>query len=121
MLGKAEAFYLLLSKIPNLNDRISVHEMGFRWPRDADEVAVRLKTFTNACAEFTAEGNVSRLKKLLSMILCTGNYLNGGTPRGKAYGVKLEVLKKISNLKANETNRGSLMHYIAHEAYVHHP
>ena len=28
-----------------------------------------------------------------------GNFLNGGTPRGGAYGFKVDVLKKFSELK----------------------
>ena len=31
--------------------------------------------------------------------LFPGNFLNGGTPRGGAYGFKVDVLKKFSELK----------------------
>jgi hypothetical protein len=35
------------------------------------------------------------------MILGLGNYLNGGTPRGQAYGVKLDFMAKLSTIKMN--------------------
>ncbi|CAN0394162.1 unnamed protein product, partial [Laminaria digitata] len=31
-----------------------------------------------------------------------GNFLNGGTPRGGAYGFKVDVLKKFSELKVTD-------------------
>lgn len=51
-LGKAESFYLLLSTIPRLSERLSIHEICFRWPQDADRIWAQVKTFTNACKEF---------------------------------------------------------------------
>jgi len=39
----------------------------------------------------------------------------------QAYGVKLDVLKKIANLKANTPKHGSILNYIAHEVYTHSP
>jgi hypothetical protein len=35
------------------------------------------------------------LKTLLSLILRFGNYLNGGTKKGQAYGFKLSALEKV--------------------------
>lgn len=35
------------------------------------------------------------------MVLTVGNYVNGGTARGQAYGVKLEVLAKLATIKTN--------------------
>lgn len=39
---------------------------------------------------------------IVSCLCCShfpGNFLNGGTPRGGAYGFKVDVLKKFSELK----------------------
>ena len=96
-----------------------MHEIGFRWPRDAGKVAAEISTFQKACKEFESQENMQSLKKVLALILAVGNYLNGGSPRGLAYGVKLDVLKKLKNLKANASGTGTLMNVIAHEAYVH--
>jgi len=53
--------------------------------------------------------------------LGTGNYLNGGSAKGQAYGVKIDVLKKLPNLKANNPAYGSLLNFVAHEAINHAP
>lgn len=47
--------------------------------------------------------------------------MNGGSAKGQAYGVKIDVLKKLSNLKANSPLYGSLMNFVAHEAATHVP
>jgi hypothetical protein len=41
-----------------------------------------------------------RFKHVLGSVLAIGNYLNGGTNRGQAYGFKLELLPKLQTLKA---------------------
>lgn len=38
-----------------------------------------------------------------------GNFLNGGTPRGGAYGFKVDVLKKFSELKVRCGGEGCAM------------
>jgi hypothetical protein len=43
----------------------------------------------------------SPFQQLFSMMLAIGNYLNGDTTRGQAYGVKLDILNKFANLKAS--------------------
>ncbi|CAN0216333.1 unnamed protein product [Hapterophycus canaliculatus] len=40
---------------------------------------------------------------MLKMMLAVGNFLNGGTPRGGAYGFKVDVLKKFSELKVRSS------------------
>lgn len=52
VLGKAEKFYLQISGIPRLTERLAVHEIGFRWPREADRLSVNVRTFISACKEF---------------------------------------------------------------------
>jgi hypothetical protein len=53
-LGKAESFYLTISSIPRLKERFEIHEICFRWPKDADRIAAQIKTFSTACAEFNS-------------------------------------------------------------------
>jgi hypothetical protein len=52
-----------------------------------------------------------KLKKVLEVVLAVGNYLNGGTQRGQAYGFKLEVLKKLRDTKSAD-NQTTLLHYL---------
>jgi len=52
-----------------------------------------------------------KFKKLLEFVLAVGNYLNGGTARGQAYGFKLEALKKLRDTKTAD-NQSTLLHYL---------
>ena len=52
------------------------------------------------------------LKKVLQMTLALGNYLNGGTNKGAAWGFKLDTLSKLSGTKTVD-NKSTLLHYIA--------
>jgi dishevelled associated activator of morphogenesis len=54
--------------------------------------------------------------RILSLVLSIGNYMNGGTSRGRAYGVKVDVLKKLMTIKAEGADRGTLVHFIANIA-----
>ena len=49
------------------------------------------------------------------MILTVGNYLNGGTARGQAYGFQLEVLLKLTNLKSSSISNGTLLHFVVRQ------
>jgi hypothetical protein len=53
------------------------------------------------------------MEKLLAIVLSVGNYINGDTARGQAYGVKLDICTKLVNLKAALPSQGSLMNFLA--------
>jgi hypothetical protein len=56
--------------------------------------------------------NSKRLRRTLEVVLAIGNYLNGSTFRGGAYGFKLDALLKLFEIKTN-TNKETVVHYIA--------
>lgn len=45
------------------------------------------------------------------MILAIGNYLNGGTPRGAAFGFSFDTLNKVIDLKSTDGTI-NLVHFI---------
>lgn len=55
----------------------------------------------------------SKVRRLLALVLGIGNYINGDTARGQAYGVKIDIFAKIVNLKAALPSQGSLMNFVA--------
>lgn len=82
------------------------------------ELRVRVWGFLNGCESIikrlaAAELEVrnagdflqssSRIEELLTMILFVGNYLNGGTSRGRADGFDLDTLTKLGKLKATQS------------------
>jgi len=53
-----------------------------------------------------------KLYKLFEYILAVGNYLNGGSNRGGAYGFRVDTLLKLKDTRSNNPMIPSLMHYI---------
>lgn len=56
--------------------------------------------------------NSRTFNSVLEIVLAIGNYMNGSTPRGAAWGFKLDCLLKLSTIKSSDQKR-SLMHYLA--------
>ena len=52
------------------------------------------------------------LTQILSRVLALGNYLNGTSARGGAYGFKLGDLSKLVQVKSSDS-RTTLLHYLA--------
>ncbi|RKP25439.1 hypothetical protein SYNPS1DRAFT_22598 [Syncephalis pseudoplumigaleata] len=58
-----------------------------------------------------------RFARILELILAIGNYLNGSSFRGGAYGFQLDallMLKEVKSKGGNELGAASLLHYLAH-------
>ena len=89
--------FLALSHIPRLEHRLKCHDMCLRFRAEHERLSLNLSVLDQACEELHRSEPV--LRRILQVILADGNYLNGGTPRGQAYGVKLDVLMKISAVK----------------------
>jgi len=107
-LAKPELFLLELHRIPNLKKRLE----SFINKRCFDEGIMNLERnvedVIKANTEVLASG---KLIRLLEVVLAVGNFLNGGTFRGAAYGYKLDCLNKLSDTKAND-NTTTLLTYI---------
>jgi len=52
-----------------------------------------------------------KLVEVMELVLAIGNFLNGGTTRGGAYGFKLDTLTKLGDIKA--ASGGTLLNYVA--------
>jgi len=52
------------------------------------------------------------LRQTLTVCLAFGNYMNGNTPYGCAYGFKLSTLNRLDASKSSD-NQTSLLHYLA--------
>ncbi len=51
------------------------------------------------------------LKKVLEYALAFGNYLNGGTAKGGAYGFKIDTINKLKGTKSAD-NKLNLQHFL---------
>ena len=55
------------------------------------------------------------------MALHAGNFLNGGTPRGRADGFGMDALLQLRTVKATQATEQTLVHFITREMEKRHP
>jgi hypothetical protein len=106
--SKAERFYLEIIHIPRLEQRLKLLQFRFRSEELVEYVTPGYNTVITATEEIH---NSKTFKKILELVLAIGNYLNGGTAQGGAYGFKLDVLSKIRDFKSMD-NKATLFSYV---------
>eukprot|EP01099_Mayorella_cantabrigiensis_P001979 TRINITY_DN1859_c0_g1_i3.p1 TRINITY_DN1859_c0_g1~~TRINITY_DN1859_c0_g1_i3.p1 ORF type:complete len:666 (-),score=201.40 TRINITY_DN1859_c0_g1_i3:108-2000(-) len=107
-LAKAEQFYLEVKDIPNLALRLNSWHFKLRFDDQFDELKEDLTALLGACKEVIKS---QPLHAVLEYVLSIGNYINGGTARGGAYGFRLETLPKLADMKAND-GKTTLIHFL---------
>jgi len=108
-LGKAEQFFLQLLNVPRLDGRLETFIFKRQFDDKVNEVKQAIVCVNDACKELKQS---RKFTKMLEIVLALGNYLNGNTFRGAAYGFKMDSLSKLGETKANEGNQ-NLVHYLA--------
>jgi len=118
LLGKTEAFFRSVGKIPRLIQRVECLSTSLSFMIGSDkftgyeELVMRVENMEQAIEQL---GSSESFRKVLRIILSYGNYLNGGSARGQAYGFDLSFLKNITTIKSKDGKR-NLMHFIADAA-----
>ena len=59
-------------------------------------------------------------RKLLQIVLRLGNFINGGSNKGGAYGVSFGTLMKLRTVKSSD-NKMTLLHYVVTLAEAKYP
>ncbi|KAG5189667.1 hypothetical protein JKP88DRAFT_347642 [Tribonema minus] len=120
-LGKVEKFFLLTMGIPRYTSRLEAWIFKMSFQHDVALLEETLEILNTAISQASRRTlarplciveDSESLRKLLQLMLAIGNFLNAGTPRGGAFGYKVDVLKKFAELK-DITNKRHLMHYLA--------
>jgi len=110
-LGKVETLFLELSSISHLSLRIRVWLIQLRFKVLVVEQLEKTQVVIKACEEVR---NSSALHELLRVVLAIGNYMNGTSSRGGAYGFKLDFLTKLESLKSSD-QKTTMLHFIVKE------
>ena len=100
-LEKEEKFLLEMINVPRMSERL--HCMKTRYTLDENLEAIAEFVWKLRQAVTEIEEN-PKLRRILEIILAIGNYANGGTARGGAWGFKIELLGKIEQVKDHENN-----------------
>jgi len=91
-----EDFVLAISSIPHYELRVKM--WGFLNSVDFAHARLML-AHQELCRGAEILMRSKALERLLALVLFVGNYLNGGTARGRAEGFDLETLPKLSKLR----------------------
>jgi diaphanous 1 len=98
LLGKAELYFREVGVIPRLRLRLQTFHFKMVYEEKAKELAHGIAALKLAASTIT-ESLV--FKKLLEVVLIFGNFLNQGSFRGNAQGVKITVLTELKDVKAH--------------------
>lgn len=103
-----EYFLYELSGMEMLRERLDFLRFKLRFLTDLFETDQRLRAVNAACDELY---NSLPLKNLIEVVVCVGNYMNGGTPLGQADGFHLDILPKLKDILA-KNNKSNFLEYV---------
>lgn len=107
-LAREDQFLMAMADIPRLKGRLEAVACKQNFENDYSRVMEKVQLVHEACREINQSTD---LQKILEIVLAIGNYLNGDTPRGAAWGFKLDALGKLDTIKDN-SNKSTLMDYL---------
>jgi len=103
-----ERFCWEMAKMPRLRNMLQALRVRHTLP----PLLHRANTALGCVAEATRQIMASAaLVSLLQALLAHGNFVNAGTPRGGAAGVKLDGLEKANSLRTQD-GKGTLLRYV---------
>ncbi|MES1912644.1 MAG: hypothetical protein MHM6MM_004881 [Cercozoa sp. M6MM] len=108
LLGHAERFCLALAPVPQIKARLELLMFKMSWSALREDCARQLRVVSDALTRIEKSKG---LKRVLTLVLAFGNYLNGGSRKGGAYGFKLSTLRQINGTKSSD-GKATLLHYL---------
>jgi len=107
-LAKPDRFLMTIMDVPRLANRLGCFGTMQTFDKKLETIQEAVTAMRGAAKEIRTS---DKLKKFLEIVLAIGNYLNGSTPRGGAYGFKLDSLFKLADVKTTD-NTMTMMNYI---------
>jgi hypothetical protein len=108
-LGVPERYFLELSRVPLLTERIKIMIFRKEFDSEAHTALGKMKAISHACTLLKSSQNI---KILLKNVLLLGNFMNFSTFRGNATGFRLETLEKLRLVKSSSHPNMTLLDYI---------
>ena len=115
LLGPPENYVLAISQVKMLQQHIDFLDLRQSFDELIGDVETPLGILTEGFKELKES---KKLKELLELILGIGNFLNGGSNRGGAYGFKFDFFKKMLDIRTNKPGY-TLLNYIADNFDAH--
>ncbi|KAF9582185.1 hypothetical protein BGW38_000535, partial [Lunasporangiospora selenospora] len=108
-LGRPEAFFVEMLKIERYQPRLEGLKFKITFIGLLESVTESISFITEASKGLK---NAKHFKELLNLILMLGNYMNGSSHNGGAFGFKIASINKLVDTKASNTPNMTLLHFI---------
>lgn len=108
-LGKAEQFFLAVSSVPRYQIRTKCLQVRVTFDEKFGDCEEKILTVQKAAKQVRES---KAFREVLKYTLACGNFLNGTSNKGCAWGFKLESLNKLKDTKTAD-NKSTMLHYIA--------
>jgi diaphanous 1 len=112
-LGPVEHFFGSISQVPRVDLRLKCWQTTLTFDENLKQIREKILIISRGA---TAVRNCRGFTKILEVVLAVGNYMNGTSARGGAYGFKLDVLTKLNDVKAGNRQKGTLLNYVAQQS-----
>ncbi|XP_059819242.1 FH2 domain-containing protein 1-like isoform X1 [Hypanus sabinus] len=109
---EAERFLLLLTELPNYEQRLECLILKMEFSPQMEALRAGVRTLTEAASELL---NCEELHTVIRLVLKAGNYMNAGGYAGNAFGFRMASLVKLADTRANKPGI-NLMHFVVMEA-----
>jgi len=106
-LSPPERFSFEMARLPRLRPRLQALRLRHSLPANLHRASSALTAVADAVRQLMGS---SAFVRILASILAHGNFLNAGTPRGGAKGVKLEGLEKARSVRSTD-GKQTLLEY----------
>ncbi|KAF9925655.1 Disheveled-associated activator of morphogenesis 1 [Linnemannia zychae] len=108
-LGKAEAFFVEILTIDRYQQRLEglIFKVTFRNVLDGVNESIKAISLASRSLK-----NAKYFKELLNLILMLGNYMNGSSHNGGAFGFKIASINKLVDTKASSAPGMTLLHFL---------
>ncbi|ORX59890.1 FH2-domain-containing protein [Piromyces finnis] len=116
-LNKAEMFLLNLLRIPKCHERLKAIQYKTQFTERVNDLKPDILVIINACKELK---HSLKLSKMLELILSIGNYMNGDSFRGGAFGFNIDLLTKLQDIKSSDS-KSTLVNYLVKTVQKHYP
>ncbi|KAG0052875.1 hypothetical protein BGZ83_002023 [Gryganskiella cystojenkinii] len=110
MLGRPEAFLVEMLKIERYQQRLEALKFKVMFQSLLDGVNESIAAVTDASMGLK---NAKHFKELLNLILMLGNYMNGASHNGGAFGFKIASINKLVDTKASNAPNMTLLHFLS--------
>ncbi|KAH7045424.1 hypothetical protein BKA57DRAFT_79829 [Linnemannia elongata] len=108
-LGRPEAFFVEMLKVERYQQRLEGLKFKVTFQGLLEGVNEGISSIMEASKGLK---NAKHFKELLNLILMLGNYMNGASHNGGAFGFKIASINKLVDTKASNAPNMTLLHFL---------